>query len=150
MPKPDDLQMLVAAPVLIEDHYITVVEDADGKRGIIRLDRDFTDVSRDQVIEQIKKYEIAIRMTRRVLAFYDEALPVPTPEESEKSWRWLCLACLDDGHGLPPPKCLNCGSVDRWYVSGQHAADPRSMKDIFRSNKLALSIKKVDRGGLQQ
>lgn len=132
MPRPDDLQLLAAAPVLREDGYITVVEDAGGTFKLMDI-KTFDDVSRDVVVNKISEYEVAIRMSKRLLGFLDEALPVPSPEEIQKSWRYLCLGCLNEGHGLPPHECVGCYERKRFYATGEHGADPRSMRDIYKS-----------------
>lgn len=136
---PDDLQLLAAAPVLVDGGYITVVEDVSGSFKLMDV-ATFGDVSRDFVVEKIKQYEVAIRMSKRLLGFLDEGLPVPSREEIQTTWRYLCLGCLDEGHGLPPSECKKCGEHKRWYATGAHAADPRSMRDIYRSTILAVGV----------
>ena len=138
---PDDLQLIAAAPVLREDGYITVVETAGGTFKLMDIST-FNDVHRDFVVEKIKQYEVAIRMSKRLLGFLDEQLPVPSQEESQRSWRYLCLGCLNEGYGLPPHECPRCHERKRFYATGEHGADPRSMRDIYRETILATGVAK--------
>ena len=141
MPKPDDLQLLAAAPVLREDGYITVVGCAGGRVQLMDI-ATFNDVSRDFVVNKIQEYEVAIRMSKRLLGFLDEQLPVPTQQEIQQSWRYLCLGCLTEGHGLPPHECPRCHERKRFYATGEHGADPRSLRDIYRTTILGIDVAK--------